>query len=80
MTPSIIAIDPGYDRCGVALLSEEKGVSSVMYASCITTKKTEPQEKRLAFIYRELEALILKYAPTHLALETLFFSVNKKQR
>lgn len=75
---SIIAIDPGYDRCGVAILSQEKGVAHIIYSTCLTTKKSDSQEKRLASIYTELQALILSHTPSHLILETLFFSVNKK--
>lgn len=74
----IIAIDPGYDRCGVAIMTEEHGKLVVVFSTCITTKKTESQEVRLATIFRGIEEYIKTYNPSHLALETLFFSVNKK--
>ena len=74
----IIAIDPGYDRCGVAVVSEENNKPVVLFSVCITSNKTDEQYLRLTSIYKQLESLLKKYKPTHLAIETLFFSVNKK--
>ncbi len=74
----IFSIDPGYDRCGVAVLSRTAGVPDILYSSCITTDKKAPQSERLATIYKELKTLISKWQPEAIALETLFFSVNKK--
>lgn len=74
----IIAIDPGYDRCGVAIVSEASGKPTVIFSTCITSDKKEDQYLRLASIFEQLEALIKEYRPSHLAIETLFFSVNKK--
>lgn len=74
----IIAIDPGYDRCGVAIVSEKAGVPAVVFSSCITTLKSDEHYMRLTNIFRQIESLIKEYKPSHLAIETLFFSVNKK--
>lgn len=71
---TIIAIDPGYDRCGVAIFSN----TSLLHSTCIETKKTDPHSTRLVHIYSMLCNIINTWKPTHLALETLFFSVNKK--
>ena len=73
----IFAIDPGYDRVGVALVKPGRP-SELVISECIQTNKKDVQEKRLFQIYKTLTALILKHRPTHIALETLFFSVNKK--
>jgi len=73
----LLAIDPGYDRCGIAII--EGGPSPVVvYSTCIITNKKDAHELRLAFIYRELEQYLKTWAPEALAIETLFFSVNKK--
>ncbi len=74
----IIAIDPGYDRCGVAIMSETLGKPTVIFSDCITSNKTDDHYVRLTEIFKQLESLIKEYKPTHLAIETLFFSVNKK--
>lgn len=70
----ILAIDPGYDRCGVALVDTD---GTLLHSLCITTKKTSLQEVRFAEIYNTLETVIAEWQPKVLALETLFFSVNK---
>lgn len=71
----ILAIDPGYDRCGIALLD---GAGTLVSSDCITTNKKDTLEKRFAYIYETLKKIIEQEEPTHIALETLFFSVNKK--
>ena len=78
MNSSIIAIDPGYDRCGVAIVSETAGKPTIVFSTCITSDKADEQYLRLASIYKQLEVIIKKHKPSHLAIETLFFSVNKK--
>lgn len=69
----ILAIDPGYDRCGVAIID----TGTVAYSTCITTDKRDAHEARLAFVYGSLEQLLKEHRPEAIALETLFFSVNK---
>ena len=71
----ILAIDPGYDRCGTALLDIE---GAILHSACITTDKKDSIEKRLAHIYTEIEKIVIRENPSYIALETLFFSVNKK--
>lgn len=78
MNSSIIAIDPGYDRCGVAIVSETSGKPSVLFSTCITSEKSDEQYLRLTSIFKQLETIVEKHKPSHLAIETLFFSVNKK--
>ncbi|MCC7436852.1 crossover junction endodeoxyribonuclease RuvC [Candidatus Nomurabacteria bacterium] len=74
----IIAIDPGYDRCGVAVVGEISGKPDVLFSVCITSNKSDEQYLRLTSIFKQLEDIIEKYKPNYLAIETLFFSVNKK--
>jgi len=73
----ILSIDPGYDRCGAALITVENGKPTLETSTCITTKKTDTHSFRLAFVFKAIEALIKEWHPTHIAVETLFFSVNK---
>ena len=74
---TILAIDPGYDRCGVAIVSIETK-PRVLFSSCISTDKKDPQEKRLAQVFTKLSSVVIEWHPKAIALETLFFSVNKK--
>lgn len=74
---TILAIDPGYDRCGVAIVNSGRP-SELITSLCIETNKKDTHERRLLQVYTEVIECITKYQPTHIALETLFFSVNKK--
>lgn len=71
----IIAIDPGYERLGVAIVDKEKGEKeTLVYSDCITTPKTLPHAERLGQIGIELDRIINEYKPEALAIETLFFA------
>ncbi len=73
----ILAIDPGYDRCGVAVIKTGT-VTTIEHSWCITTDKKESNAQRLAVIFKNIDEAIATYTPDAIALETLFFSVNKK--
>ncbi len=74
---TILAVDPGYDRCGVAII--KTGPHPIIEKSwCITTNKKDVQPHRLAAIFKNIDEAITEYKPDAIALETLFFSVNKK--
>jgi crossover junction endodeoxyribonuclease RuvC len=74
----IIGIDPGFDRLGVALIDKEGTMETLIYSTCITTSKKDAFEDRLLYIGKELEALITRFTPQELAIETLFFTKNQK--
>lgn len=74
---TILAIDPGYDRVGVAIVKPGRP-SELMHSECIETNKKDLQEKRLKAVYDRVTEIIKEWNPSALALETLFFSVNKK--
>ncbi len=74
----ILGIDPGFDRLGICILDKEGVHEKVVFSTCITTSKKENFEKRLLFIGKELEEILIKYSPTELAIETLFFTTNQK--
>jgi len=75
----IIAIDPGYERLGVAILekvSDQKEV--LLFSDCIQTDKKLDHPERIFQIISELEKIIKKHGPKFLAIEKLFFSKNQK--
>jgi len=75
----ILAIDPGYERLGVAVVEKiPKQKEKVVYSDCFHTSSKETHAKRLALIACEIERVANEYKPDALATETLFFSVNKK--
>ncbi|MEK7390628.1 MAG: crossover junction endodeoxyribonuclease RuvC [Patescibacteria group bacterium] len=74
----VLAIDPGYDRLGVAVIRESAGKSSLLFSDCVVTDKKNPHEKRLAIVGSEISKLIKTWRPNAVAVEELFFSKNQK--
>jgi len=73
----IIAIDPGYERLGIAIL-EDAARPLVVFSCCFKTLATWPHQERLAAISKKIDGVIKKWQPTELAIEKLFFNVNQK--
>jgi len=73
----ILAIDPGYDRLGIAVVEGNPSRPTVVWSECVLPDKGMP-EQRLAQVSQAITRVIKKYKPDILAIETLFFSVNKK--
>lgn len=74
----IIAIDPGYERMGVAIIEKTAGKENLVFSECFKTSAKIPHEERLKLIGQEIEKLIKKYKPEAMAIETLFFKNNQK--
>lgn len=73
----ILAIDPGYDRMGIAVVEGDPSKPTYIWSDCVTPPKGE-QSMRLSVVAKAVEEAIREYAPDLLALESLFFSSNKK--
>lgn len=73
----IVAIDPGYERLGIAIL-ENTERPSVIFSCCFKTLSTTPHEERLLAIAKKIKAVINDWQPEELAIEKLFFNVNQK--
>lgn len=73
----VLAIDPGYDRLGVAVVEGDPSHPTLLMSECVQPPKGAPHE-RLAVVSRSVTDAIEKYAPDVLGIETLFFSLNKK--
>ena len=76
----IIAIDPGYERLGIAVIEKKdaKSKEQLIFSECFFTDAKLPHPTRLANIGVELDKIIDEYKPDALAVETLFFSKNTK--
>jgi len=75
----IIAIDPGYERLGIAVLEKlPKQKESLLFSSCVRTSKTLPHAERLFEIATGVRNIIEKWEPQALAVETLFLANNQK--
>lgn len=73
----ILAIDPGYDRLGIAVVEGDPSRPTLLWSDCLQPAAGAPEE-RLAEVSGAVEKAIRTYTPDALGIETLFFSVNKK--
>ncbi len=73
----ILAIDPGYDRLGVAVVEGTASKPVLVWSTCISPDKG-PREKRLAHVSRSITEAVREHAPDMIAIETLFFNKNIK--
>ena len=74
----VLAIDPGFGRCGVAILEKDGSEISVIYSSCIETSTKFSFPERLARVANECAVLLKRYKPASVALERLYFTSNQK--
>jgi len=75
----VIAIDPGYERLGVAILEKlPRQKETLLYSSCVQTPKTLPHAKRLLAIVEAVRKVIDEFKPEVFAIETLFLGSNQK--
>lgn len=74
----ILAIDPGFDRLGVAVIDKKNDKEELVYSTCIITKRSDAFHDRLFMIGTVLEKIIQDYTPNHMAIEKLFLSNNQK--
>lgn len=72
----IIGIDPGYERCGFAVLSHENNKSTLLTFGIIKTGAKDDFLVRQTEIAEDFESLVKKYNPEMLAIEDLFFAKN----
>ncbi len=73
----ILAIDPGFDRIGVAVLEKKNGREVVLHSSCIMTDRSTTFPIRLLSIEKSLEYVIREHHPTACAIEKLFLTTNQ---
>jgi len=74
----VLAIDPGYDRLGVAVVEKINNKDVLVFSDCITTPKERVPAERLVLLGDRLNEIVTSYKPDVLAIETLFFSKNQK--
>jgi crossover junction endodeoxyribonuclease RuvC len=74
----VLAVDPGYERCGIAILEKQNGKEVVLHSECVRTSKDLPFSERLRIVGDAIARVIEEYGPTVLAMETLFFTNNQK--
>ena len=74
----VLAIDPGYGRCGMAVVEKANGKERLLYSICVETSAKTAFGERLARVAGECTRLIKKHEPDAIALEKLYFAKNQK--
>ncbi|HQU07729.1 MAG TPA: crossover junction endodeoxyribonuclease RuvC [Candidatus Paceibacterota bacterium] len=73
----VLAIDPGFDRLGIAVVEGDPSCPSYIWSACVEPASGEPSE-RLATVFTVVKKALAAHSPDILAIEALFFSTNKK--
>lgn len=73
----VIAIDPGYDRLGIAIIEKDKK-EILIFSECLQTEKNNSINERVMLVGQQVRKHIEKYKPDAMAIEDLFFSKNTK--
>jgi len=74
----VLGIDPGFGRCGVAIVEKIGGKDILLYSDCIETSAKEEFSARLLQVSDECARVISAYKPDCVAMEKLYFSNNQK--
>lgn len=74
----VLAIDPGYDRLGVAVMEHDGQKEVLLYSACIETDKNATFPDRLHALGQDFAAILKEYHPDCIGIETLFFNKNIK--
>jgi len=73
----ILGIDPGYDRLGLAIVEGDPSRPTLLWSMCALPAKGTSSE-RLGEVHAFVEKAIRAHKPDLIAIETLFFSTNRK--
>ncbi len=74
----VLAIDPGYGRCGFAVVERSGSKDVLIYSDCVETSAKDDFAERLANVTAECARLIETHEPGAFAIEKLFFNANQK--
>ena len=74
----IIAIDPGLERTGYAVVEQKKRDFSIITYDCFFTSKKNRLIDRIAQLAIAINQLLAKYKPEKIVCEQLFFNTNLK--
>src|SRR3989344_8900488 len=73
----VLAIDPGYGRCGIAILERRGMKDFVLHSECVETDVSAEFNDRLRHVVTACSLALDTHKPDSLALEKLYFGANK---
>lgn len=74
----ILGIDPGLANTGWGVIVRDGSSCRGLAYGCISTTPAEPVADRLKAIHDEILAVIARYNPAEVAVESVFFGTNAK--
>lgn len=72
----VLAIDPGYDRLGLAVLEGDPSKPTHVWSACVVPPKGA-RELRLAAVFTAVSEALDTHTPDLVAIESLFFTKNQ---
>ena len=72
----ILGIDPGLANTGWGVVAQNGARLTCLAYGCVSTSASQELSTRLAKINDQIEAVIVKYAPTCVGIETVWFGQN----
>lgn len=72
----VLAIDPGYDRLGIAVMEHGSKGEILHHSECFVTDKTTDLNDRIYALGVRIETILSEHTPDAVAIETLFFNKN----
>jgi crossover junction endodeoxyribonuclease RuvC len=77
---TIISIDPGYERIGIAVILKDNSSSNeqLLFSECFKTSPKLSIPERLGLIGERIAEVIKEYKPDQMGIENLFMSNNQK--
>lgn len=72
----IMGIDPGLANTGWGIVHQRGPRMACVAYGCVSTPASVPLEQRLLKIYEQVNAVIERFAPTCLGIETVWFGQN----
>ena len=72
----ILGIDPGLANTGWGVVAQRGSRLSCVAYGCVSTSKDRPLAQRLRKIHEQMAAVIARFEPTCVGIETVWFGAN----
>lgn len=73
----VLAIDPGYGRCGMAVIERVGTKDVLIYSTCVETEANSDFAGRLHAVVSVCEELLSAHSPDCMVMEKLYFKANR---
>lgn len=72
----ILGVDPGLAHTGWGIVSQQGARFTCLAYGCIATESSQPLHERLGKIHAQMSAVVARYKPTCVGVETVWFGAN----